>query len=57
VGFFVHNFAGRLVLKLVFWFGLGFVLVVVVVVQRVFDVGCGWLAIGCGGRKPKTLSI
>ena len=51
--FSVHNLAGRLCFGLCFWFGLwfGVCLVVVVVVGAFFDVGCGWLWIGCGWQK------
>jgi hypothetical protein len=48
--FSVYQIFRGLVFGLCFVFGLwfGFCLVEVVVVQRIFDVGCGWLTAGCG---------
>jgi hypothetical protein len=46
--FSVHQIFRGLVFGLVFLFGLWFGFCLVVVMQGIFDVSCGWLATGCG---------
>jgi hypothetical protein len=47
--FSVYQIRRGLFFGLGFVFGLWFGVCLVVVAQRVFDVGCDWLMAGCGG--------